>query len=83
MVPHGDHVNRLGRTEEPRRRDGHINEFAGYLAVGAAALATGWIGAHYGLRSHPFYLGALFVAAGLLLLILVVRETSQNARLEA
>lgn len=60
-----------------------INEFAGYFAVGAAALATGWIGAHYGLRPQPFYLGVVFVAVGLLLSILVVRETKQFARLEA
>lgn len=60
-----------------------INEFAGYFAVGAAALATGWIGAHYGLRPQPFYLGAVFVAAGLLLSLLVVRETHEYAQLEA
>ena len=34
-----------------------LNEFAGYLAVGASALATGWIAAAYGLRPQPFYLG--------------------------
>jgi len=31
-----------------------INEFAGYFAVGLAALATGWIATHYGLRPQPF-----------------------------
>lgn len=60
-----------------------INEFAGYFAVGAAALATGWIAAHYGLRPQPFYLGVVFVAAGLLLSILAVRDTHGHARLEA
>jgi predicted MFS family arabinose efflux permease len=34
-----------------------LNEFAGYVAVAAAAWATGWIAAHYGLRPEPFYLG--------------------------
>ncbi|RJG03522.1 MFS transporter [Noviherbaspirillum sedimenti] len=60
-----------------------INEFAGYIAVGGAALATGWIAAHHGLRPQPFYLGVIFVAAGLLLSLLLVRDTSAHARLEA
>lgn len=60
-----------------------INEFAGYFAVGGAALATGWIAARYGLRPQPFYLGVAFVAIGLLLSAVVVRETHNHARLEA
>jgi len=60
-----------------------INEFAGYFAVAAAALATGWIAAHYGLRPQPFYLGVAFVLAGSLLSIFLVRETSQHAAHEA
>lgn len=60
-----------------------INEFAGYFAVALAALATGWVAAHYGLRPQPFYLGVLFVLVGLLLSILLVRETQQHARHEA
>jgi MFS family permease len=59
-----------------------VNEFAGYLAVAAAALATGWLAARYGLRPQPFYLGVGFVAAGLLLSVLAVRETSGHVRLE-
>ena len=38
-----------------------LNEFAGYVAVAASALATGWIAARYGLRPQPFYLGVGFV----------------------
>ncbi|TQC96311.1 MFS transporter [Moraxellaceae bacterium AER2_44_116] len=60
-----------------------INEFAGYFAVGAAALATGWIAANYGLRPQPFYLGVGFVVAGLLLSVFAIRETRQYARHEA
>lgn len=60
-----------------------INEFAGYFVVGAAALATGWLAARYGLRPEPFYPGVAFVAAGLLLSILTVRETQAHARHEA
>ena len=53
-----------------------INEFAGYVAVAASALATGWIAARYGLRPRPFYLGIAYVAVGLLLSALLVRETT-------
>lgn len=60
-----------------------INEFAGYFAVAAAAWATGWIAANYGLRPQPFYLGVGFAAAGLLLSLFMVRETSGHARKEA
>jgi MFS family permease len=60
-----------------------LNEFAGYLAVGASALATGWIAGRYGLRPEPFYLGVAFVAAGLVLSVLAVRETAGHASLEA
>jgi MFS family permease len=60
-----------------------FNEFAGYFAVAASALATGYIAAHYGLRPEPFYLGVVFVAAGLLLSILLVRETAHHAAHES
>jgi len=52
-----------------------LNEFAGYVAVAASSFATGWIAAHYALRPQPFYLGILYVAAGLALSALGVRET--------
>jgi len=55
-----------------------LNEFAGYLAVAASALATGYVAAHYGLRPQPFYLGIAFVAVGLLLSALAVRETRHH-----
>jgi len=60
-----------------------INEFAGYTAVAASALATGWIAAHYALRPQPFYLGVGFVAAGLGLSALVVRETMHHVSHES
>jgi MFS family permease len=56
-----------------------LNEFAGYAAVAGAALATGWIAARYGLRPAPFYPGVVFVALGLGLSVLVVRETKGHA----
>lgn len=60
-----------------------INEFAGYLAVGGAALATGWMASVYGLRPEPFYLGIIFVIAGLALSLVLVRETRHYAHHEA
>jgi MFS family permease len=60
-----------------------LNEFAGYVAVAASALATGWIAAHYGLRPQPFYLGIGFVAIGLVLSALLVRDTSHHVVHEA
>jgi len=60
-----------------------LNEFAGYAAVAASALATGWIASLYGLRPQPFYLGVIYVAAGLLLSLLAVRETRHYVAHEA
>jgi predicted MFS family arabinose efflux permease len=60
-----------------------LNEFAGYLAVALAALATGLIAARYGLRPQPFFLGVLFVVVGLVLSIALVRETRAHAEHEA
>ena len=60
-----------------------LNEFAGYAAVAGSALATGYIAAHYGLRPEPFYLGVVFVAAGLLLSAALVRETSHHVAHES
>jgi MFS family permease len=60
-----------------------LNEFAGYFAVAGSALGTGWIAARYGLRPEPFYLGIGFVAVGLGLSALVVRETKHHAAHES
>jgi MFS family permease len=60
-----------------------LNEFAGYMAVAASAFATGLIASHHGLRPQPFYLGIAFVAVGLVLSALVVRETKGHVAAEA
>jgi MFS family permease len=60
-----------------------LNEFAGYLAVALSALATGFLAAHYGLRPEPFYLGLGFVAIGLVLSVVAVRETKHHVAHEA
>jgi len=60
-----------------------LNEFAGYFAVAGSALATGYIAARYGLRPAPFYLGVGFVLVGLLLSVLLVRETTHHVTHES
>jgi MFS family permease len=60
-----------------------LNEFAGYVALAASALATAHIASRYGLRPQPFYLGIGFVGAGLLLSAVFVRETKHHVRHEA
>jgi MFS family permease len=60
-----------------------LNEAAGYLGVAGTALATGYIASTYGLRPGPFLLGAAFIAVGLGLSVLTVRETHHHAKAEA
>jgi MFS family permease len=60
-----------------------FNEAAGYGAVAATALATGYLAAEHGLRPEPFYLGIAFAALGLGLSTLFVRETRGHADAEA
>lgn len=60
-----------------------LNEAAGYMAVAATALGTGYLAAEYGLRPVPFLLGIAFAALGLGLSVIFVRETREFARLEA
>ncbi|MGP4027368.1 MFS transporter [Actinomadura sp. 3N407] len=58
-----------------------LNEAAGYVAVGATALATGYLATAYGLRPIPELIGVVFVAAGLML-SLIVRDTAAHVALE-
>ena len=60
-----------------------LNEFAGYVAVAGSALLTGWIAARTGLRPEPFYPGVVFVAVGLGLSLLLVRDTSSHVAHES
>ena len=59
-----------------------LNEFAGYLAVGLTALATGYLASIYGLRPEPFYLGIGYATLGLLISVFLVRDTTEHVRLE-
>ncbi|MGN7200777.1 MFS transporter [Arthrobacter sp. SAFR-044] len=60
-----------------------FNEAAGYLGVAATALATGYLATSFGLRPAPFLLGAAYIALGLGLTVLAVRETHHHAKTEA
>jgi MFS family permease len=60
-----------------------LNEFAGYFAVAGSALATGFVASEWGLRPEPFYLGIVFVAAGLFLSVFIVKETRHHVDHEA
>ena len=59
-----------------------LNEFAGYLSVGVTAFLTGYLAERYGLRPAPFYLGMGYAVLGLLLSMLLVRDTRHHVRLE-
>jgi MFS family permease len=58
-----------------------LNEFAGYIAVGLAGIAGGFLGASYGGRAAIGY-GGLVVAIAGLGLSWFVRETGAHARAE-
>ena len=60
-----------------------LNEFAGYLAVAAAAYASGSLAQAYGLRPWPFVLGIATSVIALVLSVIAVRETRGFAHLEA
>ena len=59
-----------------------LNEFAGYLAVGVTAFATGYIAERHGLRPAPFLLGIGYAVFGLLLSVLLIRDTREHVALE-
>lgn len=60
-----------------------LNEAAGYLGLAGTAAATGCIAANCGLLPGPFLLGATYIALGLGLSAVAVKETREHARLEA
>ncbi|WP_031460070.1 MFS transporter [Chloroflexus sp. MS-G] len=59
-----------------------LNEAAGYLAVALAALGAGYLAAVTSLRPEPFWLGIIFVLAGLLISVFFVHETKDFVALE-
>ena len=61
--------------DHERGRAVGLNEFAGYVAVGLSALASGLLAERFGVRPEPFVLGLLVVAGGAALSSFVVRDT--------
>jgi MFS family permease len=59
-----------------------LNEAAGYMAVGATALVTGYLAAAYGLRPVPELIGVIYAAAGLILSAAVVKDTAAHVAAE-
>jgi MFS family permease len=55
-----------------------LNEFAGYLAVGAMAFLTGYLAAQYGPRPVPFQVGIALAMIGLLITIIWVKDTTHH-----
>jgi MFS family permease len=60
-----------------------LNEAAGYGAVAVAAAVTGAIAASYGPRPWPFVMGIGLAIIGLVLSVVLVRETHHHAKEEA
>jgi MFS family permease len=60
-----------------------LNEAAGYGAVAATALATGYIAEQWSLRPGPFFLGLAYAGLGLGISVLFVKETLHHAQYEA
>jgi predicted MFS family arabinose efflux permease len=59
-----------------------LNEAAGYMALGATALVTGYLAAAYGLRPVPELIGVAYAVAGLALSVLVVKDTAAHVAAE-
>jgi MFS family permease len=59
-----------------------LNESFGYLAVAIVAFTTGWIASEYGIRPYPFYQGVAFVGLGLILSIVLIRDTRHHVEIE-
>ena len=77
-------VNAMVDVAGPERRGLAVglNEWAGYSGVAVTAVATGFIAEQAGLRPAPFFLGIAYVALGLALSAVLVRETHGHARHE-
>lgn len=60
-----------------------LNEAAGYLAVAGATWLTGYLASTLALRPWPFVPGLVCATLGLLLSLLLVRDTHAHAHVEA
>lgn len=59
-----------------------LNEFAGYISVAIVGFVTGYLASTYGLKPYPFYPGIAFAILGLLISLLVVKDTRRFTLLE-
>jgi len=60
-----------------------LNEAAGYLAIALTAAGTGYLAATFGPRPLPFLPAVAFALLGLVISLLLVRESGGHARHEA
>ena len=60
-----------------------LNEFSGYLAVGITAYLSGYIANIYGVTPYPFYIGIFIAISGLLMTVLLVKETKSFIKVES
>ena len=59
-----------------------LNEFAGYVSVALVGFLPGYIAMFYGLKPFPFYIGIIFLISGLLISLLLVKDTKKFTQLE-
>lgn len=59
-----------------------LNEFAGYIAVAIMAFLTAFIAHHYGIFPYPFYMGLGVSIVGLVLSIVLVKDTAAFVQTE-
>lgn len=59
-----------------------LNEFAGYISVALIGFLTGYVAAAYGLKPYPFYLGFAVSLLGLIISLVLVKDTSRFTQLE-
>jgi MFS family permease len=60
-----------------------INEFAGYLSVGLASYLASSIATSHGYAFYPFLPGLFFAAAGLLISVFLVKDTTHFVHAES
>lgn len=60
-----------------------LNEASGYLALSAAAFASGYLAGALGPRETLFWMGEIIAASGLILSIFFVRESLHHVHFEA
>ena len=60
-----------------------LNEFAGYLAIAGAALASGFAASGLGLRAGPAYIGMAIAVVGLVISVWLVRDTTPHVAAES